>query len=271
MKVLITGASGFLGRCLTRYLRGHDVTVANRQTMDLSDVSQVRKFLQQQKFDWIINCAVSGRDSVRTIDPAIMAQNLTMFTNLYTNLDTVSQGLITFGSGAEYGLDRHVDQALETDIWNHAPTHSYGLSKNLISRMCSLHDRCWVIRVFGCFDPTEDAQRPIKKLSLYVQEQRPLIIEQDRWFDMISVTDLVKLIQYVMTGACGFQDINAVYGHKTRLSDILRLYCKINGHDPKHVQVLDSNGFSYTGDSSRLDLLDLPLLGLNRSLEMYGK
>jgi hypothetical protein len=133
-----------------------------------------------------------------------------------------------------------------------------------------MHPKCRTIRVFGCFDPSEDSIRPIKKLTHCIENRTPFVIEQDRWFDMISVIDLVKVVQFVMTGACGFQDINAVYSHKTRLSDILRLYCKIHGHDPKWVQVVEQNGLSYTGDSSRIDMLNLPLLGLNKSLELYG-
>lgn len=271
MKVLVTGGSGFLGRCFSRMIHGHEITVTNRQTLNLLDPIVVRKYLQSERFDWVINTAVAGRNEVRSTDPNITAQNLIMFTNLYTNLDALSQGLISIGSGAEYDIGTNIDQVSELEIWNRIPKQSYGLSKNLIARMSNQNPKCYTVRIFGCFDPSEADVRPIKKLANSIQNQTPFVIEHDRWFDMISVTDLVKIIQFVMTGACGFRDINAVYTHKTRLSDILRLYCKLHHQDPKWVQVLAQDGLSYTGDSSRLDLLDLPLLGLNKSLEMYGK
>jgi len=271
MKILITGSSGFLGQCFTKYLHGHDVTVTSRQNLNLLDLSQVTQFLQDQKFDWIINCAVTGRNNIRETDQITLGENLVMFTNLYANLDAVANGMITLGSGAEFDIDKNIDQASETSIWQHMPTHSYGLSKNLISRMSSLHPKSYIVRIFGCFDSEENSIRPIKKLTHCIQKQTSFILEKDRWFDMISVVDLVKIVQYVITGACGFRDINAVYNHKTRLGDILRLYCKLHGHDSSYVQVQSQDGLSYTGDSSRLDLLNLPLLGLNKSLEMYGK
>ena len=271
MKILITGASGFLGRCFAKYLHGHDVTVTSRQNLNLLDLSQVTQFLQDQKFDWIINCAVTSRNNIRETDQIALGENLVMFTNLYANLDAVANGMITFGSGAEFDIDKDIDQASETSIWQHMPAHSYGLSKNLISRMSSLHPKSYIVRIFGCFDSEENSIRPIKKLTHCIQKQTPFVLEKDRWFDMISVVDLVKIVQYVITGACGFCDINAVYNHKTRLSDILRLYCELHGHDSNYVQVQSQNGLSYTGDSSRLDLLNLPLWGLNKSLEMYGK
>jgi nucleoside-diphosphate-sugar epimerase len=270
MKVLITGGSGFLGRCLSRYLHGHEVIVVSREDLDLLNADKVRQFLLIHKFDWVINCAVAGRNQVREIDTTILGENLSMFSNLYTSLDAINQGMITFGTGAEFGIDRDVDMAREIDIWNQSPSHSYGQSKNLIARLSSMNPKCRTIRIFGCFDSSEDSIRPIKKLKNCIIEQKSFVIEKDRWFDMISVADLVKIVQFVMTGACGFQDINAVYSHKTKLSDILRLYCKIHGYDPEWVQVVEQNGMSYTGDSSRIDMLNIPLLGLNKSLELYG-
>lgn len=271
MKILITGGSGFLGRCFSRMIHGHEVIMTTRQDLDLLDPTFVRSYLQTGRFDWVINTAIDGRNDVRSTDPKIIANNLTIFANLYTNLDAVGQGMISIGSGAEYDIGTNIDQVSELEIWNRTPRQSYGLSKNLIARLASQSSKCYTVRIFGCFDPLETDIRPIKKLVTSIQNQTPFVIEHDRWFDMISVTDLIKIIQFVMTGACGFRDINAVYNHKTRLSDILRLYCKLHHQDPKWVQVLAQDGLSYTGDSSRLDLLDLPLLGLNKSLELYGK
>jgi dTDP-4-dehydrorhamnose reductase len=216
-------------------LHGHDITVTSRQDLNLLDLSQVTQCLQDQKFDWIINCAVTGRSNVHNSDQNTLSENLVMFTNLYANLDAVANGMITFGSGAEFDVEKDIDQASEISIWQHMPTHSYGLGKNLISRMSGLHPKSYVVRIFGCFDSEEDSIRPIKKLTHCIQKQTPFILEKDRWFDMISVVDLVKIVQYVITGACGFRDINAVYNHKARLSDILRVYCELHGHDSNYV------------------------------------
>lgn len=271
MKILITGASGFLGKCLSRYLDDHQIVAASRQDLNLLSADAVREFLFQNKFDWIINCAVAGRHSINVVSSDIISDNLVMFTNLYTNLDLVSTGMITIGSGAEYDLTKNIELAQEQDIWTRSPVHSYGFSKNLISKLSSMHPKCVTLRVFGCFDPSEDQQRPIKKLSLAIKQGQPFLVDQDRWFDMVSVKDLVLVVQYLLTGACGYQDINVVYNQKTRLSDIFRVYCNTHGADPNLIQVLANNGLSYTGSSDRLDALNLPLLGLKKSLEMYGE
>lgn len=270
MKILITGASGFLGRCLSRYLDDHEIIAASRRDLDLLSSGAVREFLFQNKFDWIINCAVAGRHSINVVSSDIISNNLVMFANLYTNLDLVGAGMITIGSGAEYDLTKNIELAQEQDIWTRSPVHSYGFSKNLISRLSSMHPKCFTLRVFGCFDPSEDQQRPIKKLSLAVEQGQSFLVDRDRWFDMVSVWDLAQAVRYVLYGSCKVNDFNVVYRQKNRLSDIFRLYCELNGADPGLIKIL-GQGLSYTGDSSRIDALNLPLAGLVKSLEGYGK
>lgn len=270
MKILLTGASGFIGRYLKTHLLGHDVTALSRDSLDLMDSVAVKQCIEHHKPDWIINCAVKGRNHIHAQDPSVVTDNLMMFINLYTNLDLVS-GLINFGSGAEFDVSQDIDMAPESLLWQRQPQSSYGLSKNLIARLCSLNTKCYNLRIFGCFDASENEQRPIHKLRSAIAKQTPFVIDKDRWFDMFSLADVAKVVQYVLSGACGYRDINLVYNHKTRLSEILRLYCKIHGHDPNYVQVWEQTGLSYTGDATRIMLLNLPLFGLQKSLELYKK
>jgi nucleoside-diphosphate-sugar epimerase len=268
MKILITGSSGFIGNYLQNHLLGHEIIAVPRSRLDLMDGSAVRDYIKTTRPDWIINCAVKGRNQVNAQDPSLVSDNLVIFTNLYTNLDLVS-GLINFGSGAEFDITKDIDMASESLLWQRQPQNSYGLSKNLIARLCHLNTKCYNLRVFGCFDASENEQRPIQRLISAIANQTPFVIDKDRWFDMFSLADLTKVVQYVLLGACGFRDMNLVYSHKTRLSEILRLYCKIHGHDPNYVQVWEQTGLSYTGDATKITLLNLPLLGLQKSLELY--
>lgn len=270
MNILITGAAGFLGRHLANNLPGHTVTALTRSALDLRQGHSVRSYLKSNQFDWIINCAVAGRDSTVSTDPSIVSDNLIAFTNLYASLDLVL-GMINFGSGAEFDIEQQIDCAPESLIWQRQPKTSYGLSKNLMAKLCTQHAKCYNLRIFGCFDPSEDERRPIKKLSTMLRQDRSFVIEQDRWFDMFSLADVTTVVHYVLAGTCQFRDINLVYDRKTHLSDILRLYCTLHGYDPDYIQVRARDGLSYTGDSSRLESLALPLLGLTQSLDLYGK
>jgi dTDP-4-dehydrorhamnose reductase len=61
MFVLVTGASGQLGKSLNRFVEqnilNHQFVFATRERLDLSNFKNVRRFIEKNQFDIIINCA----------------------------------------------------------------------------------------------------------------------------------------------------------------------------------------------------------------------
>ena len=61
MFVLVTGASGQLGKSLNRFVENnilnHQFVFATREQLDLSNFKNVRRFIEKNQFDIIINCA----------------------------------------------------------------------------------------------------------------------------------------------------------------------------------------------------------------------
>ena len=51
MKILITGANGFIGRNLAAALNEYEVTKLTRQTVDLTDRDAVDNFFKGKSFD----------------------------------------------------------------------------------------------------------------------------------------------------------------------------------------------------------------------------
>ena len=60
MKILITGANGFVGRNLAAALTEHEVTKLTRQTVDLTNKTTVHKFFENKSFDVVLHCAMVG-------------------------------------------------------------------------------------------------------------------------------------------------------------------------------------------------------------------
>jgi len=60
MKILVTGASGFIGRNIVEYLssRNHSVLLPTHHELDLMDEHSVRKYLANQGIDVVIHGAV---------------------------------------------------------------------------------------------------------------------------------------------------------------------------------------------------------------------
>ena len=270
MKILVTGAAGFLGSYVSNQLSKHQVHAATRRQLDLTDLTAVTSVLKQNRYDVVINCAAAGREQLQSYEHAIYANNFKSFYNLAIN-DQYYSKLINIGSGAEFDIDQDIDQVDEMEIWNRQPQYSYGQSKNIISRFSVDFPKTTTLRLFGCFDPSESENRLLKRFKAAVGNQLPFVLEQDRYFDMVSARDFVRVIEAVIDGTVQDRDLNIVYDQKYRLSDILMLYSKLHGIDTIFLHVQSSVILNYTGNSDRLARYNLNLDNLEKSLLLYGK
>lgn len=270
MKILVTGAAGFLGSYVSGHLSKHQIHAVTRRQLDLTDLAAVTSLLKLNRYDVIINCAVAGREQLRSYEHAIYANNLESFYNLAINEKWYSK-LINIGSGAEFDINQDIDQVVESEIWNRRPQYSYGQSKNIIARIANDFPKTVTLRLFGCFDSSESQQRLLKRFGAAVNNQLPFVLNQDRYFDTVSAGDFVRVIQAVIDGTIQDRDLNVVYDQKYRLSEILMLYSKLQGLDTTFLHVNSVNILNYTGDSSRLSKYNLELDGLEKSLLLYGK
>lgn len=265
MRILITGAKGFLGSYLSQHLH-YEIVALSRQELDLSDPNAVSLHFQNNKYDAVIHCGAAGRNTPAVQNLDIVNNNLASVINLVANQSSFGK-LINIGTGAEFDISLPIEQVSEFEVFNRSPVHSYGLSKNIITRYLHNIPNCYNLRLFGCFDSSEDSARLLKKVHSTVSAGRPFEV-MDREFDMISARDFATVIDAVLNGTITDHDINCVYAEKTRLSDILSVYCNMNNLNAGLIKVI-GQGLSYSGSGTTLSKYHLPLLGLNQSLEQY--
>lgn len=72
---------------------------------------------------------------------------------------------MSFGSGAEFGLDRDINNFSERQLLNYFPVESYGFSKNVIARTILNTENFHNLRLFSCFHSTESERRLLKKFN----------------------------------------------------------------------------------------------------------
>lgn len=214
MKVLVTGATGFLGAGLVKHLRslGHEVTATCRRpdqssrledcdvrlkAMDLTDCEAVRSGLLDIRPQAVIHCAAYGV-AYGQHDPATAyAANVTGTENLLQAATAVSvQRFVHIGSCFEYG---HYDHPIrESDALR--PTAVYGVTKAAASRLALICANAWqipllVVRPFGLWGPREDPQRLVPSVLRACLLQRPLDLtagQQQR--DYLHLEDATEMI-----------------------------------------------------------------------------
>jgi GDP-L-fucose synthase len=269
MRILITGGNGFIGKYLKTYLSNeHELSTPSSSELDLIDTTAVNNFFKDQQFDAVIHTAVRGRNNVQDVNGKIANDIVNMFLNLLSNRQHYTT-LINFGSGAEFGLDKSIDNCAEDDILTVTPIEGYGLGKNIVARTICGMSNFYNLRIFSCFDPSEDSNRLITKFKKISEQGGVFEIEQDRYVDFVSLQDIATVVNEVLNNQLVYTDINIVYQNKLLLSDLLYTYCRIHNVDTKHIVITGTNNKHYTGNGDRLASLNLKLEGILPTLQRY--
>ena len=261
MKVAVLGAQGFVGSNLSKYLSNfHEVVPVSRGTLDMLDPYSVRAFLEQQNFDVIVNCAAVMTDN-NTLHDA--RNNLGIFMNFYNCADLFEK-FINTASGAEFDRRNNIENANESEIFNCMPLDSYGWGQNIKARLCAQTDNFYNIRIFNCFGRGERSTRIFSRFLA----QGHLEISDDRYFDYFSIQDLGKVVSHCIANNWAVRDINAVYEHKYKISEVIDQFCTVNNLKSKF-KVISKSSNNYTGSGLQLKQLGIELEGLAQGLQAY--
>lgn len=264
MKVLITGASGYIGRNLTRLFAINtefDVLSLSKNTLNLLDKPSIIKVLYDFNPNVIIHTANVGGDRLKTDPPTIIKDNVEMFENLVELSD--DRKIITFGSGSEFDVRREIKDVLEENFINRFPVDPYAVSKHIISRQSLLYKRVSLLRLFGCFNHDEENFRFIKSCIINSTQRVITDIEVNKWMDFFYMDDVYTVIKHVINNPSPIH-MNLVYKNKHTLLSILNyISTKIVGSE---LLLKKEMGMSYTGNGDKLDSLNLNLIGLEEGI-----
>jgi len=276
LRFLITGGSGFLATELTAFLKNDDhiLYITDRKTMDVSNPIQVDKFFSNSEVDIVLHTAGMGGNRFRSDVIGDLFDNLMMFNNLVKHRDKFKL-MINFGSGAEFDRSNKILNADEEAIFNCYPKDYYGLSKNLITRkIIEMNANIINLRIFGCFGEREKETRLFKSTINNFKLKKAAIIHQNKLMDYFYVGDLYRVVSYCSKNynSLPFKDLNLCYKEKKTLEETVFLIKRLTNSSSDVIIDNKGMGIPYTGNSSLLDFIDLPLLGLKNGLmEMLKK
>jgi GDP-L-fucose synthase len=246
LKLLLTGASGFIGRHLLEALREHhDVMAPSHAELDVTDAAQVDAILAANRFDAVIHAAVQGGATV-------MQTTLRGFWNLARQAHRVDR-IVHFGSGAEFGKHRDLAKIEEDQIGQELPRDDYGFAKLLCNDFCRRSDRIVNLRLFGVYGPYEGyTAKFISNAVAKTLAGIPITIRQDVVFDYLWVDDLVRLMPYFLEGERRFPDVNVTPTASVRISTIAELVLREAGRTQSVEIELAGLNYEYTGSNARL-------------------
>lgn len=197
MKIVITGASGFVGKELARFFSAeHQVTALTHQTLEITDQPAVRSLILAEHPDLVINCAVLGVDVCET-DPALaQAVNVAgarFLAEAVAEIDAEIMHLSTnyvFDGGREVGSYYTIDDAA-------LPINQYGKTK-LAGELAVVEaaPKSYVVRTSWVFGAGKD--NLFSAIVRALAERKRLRAVNDIWASVTYVPDLAARINEIL-------------------------------------------------------------------------
>lgn len=244
MRALLTGASGFVGACLTRRLleMGHEIHVLVRQTsnrwriadllphivqhdVDLRDAQAVEKTVASVRPNKIFHLATYGGFSFQKDVEAIYAANFLGTVNLVHACEKVGfDCFIHTGSSSEYGIK--TEPMKESDLLE--PLGDYPVSKAAATLFCrseAIQKNLPIIslRIFSPYGPFDDPKRLIPYvMSSLLNENAPALSNPASVRDYIFIDDVIDaylavIVASIVSGAI----YNVGSGRQTSIGDVV--------------------------------------------------
>lgn len=252
-KVLITGASGFIGRNLTEFfVDKYFLLTPTHKQLDLLDADKVEIFLKKNKVDVVIHTALTGGSRPEEYQENMFYDNLKMFFNIARRQMYFGK-MIHIGSGAEYGKDRSIIMVDEVDFDKRVPSDHYGFYKYICAKYIEQSENICNLRVFGLYGKYEDWRfRFISNAICRNLKGLPIEISKDVYFDYVFINDYCKIVEHFIENDGKFKSYNIGSGKRMNLVKIASM---INQLSPNHSKVkIAKKGFKneYSCSNKRL-------------------
>ena len=214
MKILVTGANGFLGSNLVRsFINQSDEVIAlvksrnniwrlksvmdniEIQQCDITDTKELRKIIKNASPDGVVHTAIYGGYPNQENETQIYNTNLFGTTNIIN--ESFANGVdwfINTGSSSEYG---NKSQPMnENDLCE--PVNSYGISKLASTLYAKSYARLneaqiFTFRIFSAYGPYEDHNRLIPYLfTKLLSNEEPSLSSPNPVRDFIFIDDIIS-------------------------------------------------------------------------------
>lgn len=269
MKVLLTGANGFIGRHVMTELTRLGIEVIavglneppncpNFIRADILNRFDHRRIILKSKATHLIHLAWYTVHNQYWTSPLNIAWSDATIQLVQTFCELGGQKVVIAGTCAEY--DWQYGYCLE-DTTPLNPSSIYGLSKDVTRKqsfaLCSHYNiPCIWGRVFFPFGPGDNAKKLIPSLiQVYNNENQPFSISINLYRDFIYVTDVASgFVKLLLQPSSGEYNISS--NTPTRLDDVILTLATLMRSDPEPIlkisNINDTIPISICGDNRKL-------------------
>ncbi len=283
-KVLVTGASGFIGRKTALYFREkkYDVVGWNRkkesgtfsiESVDMSSIDDIEKALSEFEPDIIIHCAGSADVGKSVKDPDMDFQgNVVLTHNLLFAMHKLGMEKARFvflSSAGVYGNPKSLPITEDMEV---NPLSPYAVHKVMCEELCKYFVRNYgmnvkVARIFSAYGAGLKKQIFWDMYNKSKDGKLPMLGTGNESRDYIHVNDVVRAIYILATTESEDIIFNVANGEEITIREVTEIFAKYARIESKNIIF---NGVAREGDplNWKADINRIERLGYKKSVSM---
>ena len=242
-KILIIGATGFIGKNLAEYLSvngKYDILIPSRKELNVLDMESVKAYFKDLYVDVVFHCAIFCAKTESDIG-AIVENDLRMYYNMKNVKENYGK-MIYIGSGAEYDKTRDITQVTE-EMVGQIPKSEYGFAKYVIGKDIENSDNIYNFRVFGLFGKYEDwTSTFISGCCCKAVKGYPLSIRQN----------FCKVASWAIEHDLKYHTYNVTSGKRVSLEEIAEIVKNVSDKELECYVCQEGLAKEYTASNERL-------------------
>lgn len=202
MKILITGAGGFVGAAITQHLAAqHALRAFDRHALDITDRAAVNEAVRSQQPDLLINCAVLGVDACELNPSRAQAVNVDGPQTLAEAGAAVGAEILHFSTNYVFGGGDNDEGKIYTAADAPRPVNVYGATKLAGERAVrAAAARSYIVRTSWVFGAT--AKNFLSTVPQQLRARQRLRAITDSWASATYVNDLLSRVDEILARQC---------------------------------------------------------------------
>jgi len=265
MKILVTGATGFIGNQLMSFLtkEGHSLhglslhssEIKNISNIPLSDYDKLNSHFMENEYDIVIHLAAQ----IENIDPFQMynANCKNTINLLEISKEHNIKKFIFTSSHAVYGESHNLPIIEDHKV---SPTTIYGKSKLIAEEICKMYNQYYglnvlILRLSSLFGEQQPTKYLIPRLIQSALQNNTVTLHKYsngfQQMDLINILDVCNAIDLCCKSKMNFGIFNIASGNKVTVEDIVNILSKILGELDIKIQKLNYKTNHYVYNISK--------------------